>query len=147
MKTVTMALCLVALTWVGTVDLRAQDTDVALAVAILAVWGTFDVPETSMEGVSAATARCQQDGAGVDRIRCDLTHRTSNSTVCRGASVAHFAGAVLAVAGRQHLSPTTFTTVCSRHRVVIEFVPDGRTTLTEYERSSGDVIYSKSIRS
>ena len=145
MKTVTMALCLAALTWVGATDLQAQDRGTTLAA--MAMWGTFDVSPDVMESASGgpATGRCQTGQPG---MRCDLTHPTSDPTVCRGAAVAYVAVAVYAlVQAGQRGSLTTFTTMCSRHRVVIVWQPDRQTTGTEYERSSGDVIYRKSIRS
>ena len=54
MKTVTMALCLAALTWVGVTDLQAQDRGATLAA--MAMWGTFDVSPDVMESASGGPA-------------------------------------------------------------------------------------------
>ena len=123
-------------------DVCAQDAGPALAAMVM--WDAFDVPERVMEDVTTApSGGCQPSSR---RITCELKHGTSNSTVCRGVAVAYVAGAVYTMVQQNKSMRSTFNLICSKHRVVVDFVPDQRTTVTEYERSSGDVVYKNSIR-
>ena len=124
-------------------DLTADQAGAGLAAIVM--WEAFDVPQSTMERIRApASGRCTQEESGAV---CVATHASADPTVCRGVSVAYLAGALYEIVSAGQSIYGTFRVTCARHRVDMEYVPGGRTTVTQYDRSTGDVVYRNSARS
>lgn len=119
--------------------------DYAAAIVAMAMWEEFDVPQATMENVTTPPdVDCR---AVSGRFECEGTHSTGNVTICRGVTIAYGAGVVYAMVKKGQQFEARFNIRCARHRTQMTFVPGGRTTIVEYDRSSGKVLYRNSIKS
>lgn len=124
-------------------DLTVDQAGVGLAGIVM--WETFDVPQSTMERVrEPASGQCTQQASGAV---CVASHASADPTVCRGVSVAFLAGALYEMVSAGQSVHSTFRVTCARHRVDMEYVPGGHTTVTQYDRSTGEVVYGNSARS
>jgi hypothetical protein len=124
-------------------DLTADQAGAGLAAIVM--WEVFGVPQSTMERIRApASGGCTEQASGAV---CVATHASADPTVCRGVSVAYLAGALYEMVSAGQSIHSTFRVTCARHRVDMEYVPEGRTTVTQYDRSTGNVVYRNSARS
>ena len=134
-----------ALVGIALLPLDSSAQNEAVAMAAMVMWEAFDVPRSTMNSITEpVSSSCTPRGSSID---CTGTHSTSSSTVCRGVAVAYLAGSVFAMVSQGNPRHSTYRINCRAHRVVMEFTPGQRTTVIQYERSTGDVVYRNSIES
>lgn len=116
--------------------LRAQDS--AAVAAALALAEEFDVPASAFEDATEYLAPfCEDSGS---TFNCTARYETASEVLCRGMAVAFIAGTSFEMVGR-HMR---ISVSCTSHRVEVDFVPEVRTAVVEYD-SRDRVVYQKAI--